>query len=179
MTDNITDVIEQEPVTTTPTPTESFYASLVGEGKKYKNEEELGRGYVNAEMHMREILDELKEERRDKGVLEEVLKELRSTKPAQTNDVVEPPNDNVSSNPSDVRDMVREALSLEEQEKQIAANNAASLAKLTEVYGSKESGFAAVNAYIGGDKNKREMVDDIGKTDPVLNRHNINTKRYD
>lgn len=174
MTDAITDVVDQAPENPS---TITHYDSLVGEGKKYADQEQLARAYNNADIHIRELKDDLREERDDKGVMQDVLKELRT--PAQ------PSGDNNASDDiapaatpnTDVKQMVREAMSEEETSRMAKANMDESLRILAEVYGSEDNAYAAIRTYMGKDEAKRELVNKIGNTDPSALKALITAKK--
>lgn len=166
MSDGITDIVDEVP--NTPDPAQNFHESLVGEGKKYASDEELARGYTNADLHLRELRDDLETERKDKSMLKEVLDELRKS-PAQNNGVQDAQDNNASATTpqtDDVKQIVREAITEDEMIRKATANRQESLDKIVEAYGSKEQAAVAVRTYIGRDTAKKELLDNIGNTDP-------------
>lgn len=66
-------------------PGASYVDKLVGEGKKYKNTEELARAYINADMRIRELRDESEDQATTELMLKQVLEAVKSpTTPANT-----------------------------------------------------------------------------------------------
>jgi hypothetical protein len=165
MTDSITQTVDN-----TDAPTDvSHRDRWVGEGKKYSTDEELGRAYTNASMHINELRDEIRELRADKSMSQELLDELRN--PARKTGEVTTPSDNVTSvppqtQPVDVKQVVQEAMSEAKSLETAQANTAEALRKLTEVYGTQAAAFDAVRAYTGGQNDKKRLVDDLGASDP-------------
>lgn len=162
MVDTITDAVDN---TEAPTQ-ESHHDRWVGEGKKYGSDEELGRAYTNASMHIHELRDELKEARTNNAMLEEVLTELRN--PARRGEKSSPSEPQAPAAPpqTDVKQAVQEAMNEARSLEQAQANNAESLRKLTELYGSQAAAFDAIRSYTGGMNDKKQLVDNLGASDP-------------
>lgn len=159
---------------TTPggTDTTDFLAALVGPDKKYKTEADLAKGYVNADIHIRELQDKLDDKTHQEGLLKEVITTLRAPNatntantnaaPVQTPAPVQVP----AVTPEAISTVVDAALQKKEYERIAHANIDKSMEILCEAYGSKEAAMVAVNKLTANDKNLHTIVNDLSKTNP-------------
>ena len=147
---------------------ENFINNLVGEGKKYKDANDLAKAYHHANMHIDELKSDLDEYKGGKELLNEVLDEIRSSNTEEREETsaslkaqVEPQiqTDNVAK-------IVDEEFSKREIMAAKKANVETSMNKLREVYGSDTNIKVAVAKAIGNDGNVKRVIDDLSMTSP-------------
>ena len=147
---------------------ENFINNLVGEGKKYKDANDLAKAYHHANMHIDELKSDLDEYKGGKELLNEVLDEIRSSNteereeaPALPKATVEPriQTDNVAK-------IVDEEFAKREVLAAKKANVETSMNKLREMYGSDTNVKIAVSKAIGNDGNVKRVIDDLIMTSP-------------
>lgn len=143
-----------------------YLSTLVGDGKKYANSEELARAYYNADLHIRELREDIDAQKARETSAQEVLEEIRKNKSTES----APPANNASEAPpitkDDIAEVVQSSLTMREQVAKAQANVDASLAKLDEVYGSREASLRAVRQVTGGNEELGKIVDELSRTDP-------------
>lgn len=141
-----------------------YLASWVGEGKKYRDPEELAKAYSHASTHIRELQEKLDSRVSQEDKLNEVLEYLKNK---QEVPVEQPPLDidagkEQESNP-DVSQLVEQVLQKKEQEKTTQQNNLKTKDMLVETYG----GVAEVaKAYHSLGSIHKEVMDKLSATDP-------------
>lgn len=144
-----------------------FVESLVGDGKKYANVQELAKAYVNADLHINELRTKLDTTTRQEELLREVLNKLQSNPPTKpdegTTRTEDPP---VANKEVDIEKQVTEVLNRKADEDRKRANVQTSIEKLSEKYGSRDKAFQAINTFIGKDENLKQMVDQLSFTNP-------------
>ena len=154
MTDEIpalTDALEQNTEVTTEVPaTEEFLGTLVGEGKKFIETEQLAKSYQHGKSLMQEVLDEL---RKDTPPVELALDTSSPAEPANSTD--------------DIARIVDAEFS-KRTATQIAKSNVdESMKALSEIYGDRVKALKAVKAVIGEDESLKKIVDDLSKSNPA------------
>lgn len=156
--------------TADPADGEKYFDTLVGEGKKYKDENELARAYLNADRHIRELKEKDEERQSTDEVLNDILEKLRSN-PAPKN---EPDNSADTASPAatgpkeaDIEKLVDTRLSQKERERESKANQAKSLELLSETYGSKNASLVKIKKIIDANPNLETVIDHLGNTDPA------------
>tara|TARA_R110000787_G_scaffold10406_7_gene35285 strand:- start:277 stop:1035 length:759 start_codon:yes stop_codon:yes gene_type:complete len=171
MTDEIpalTDALEQNTEVTTEVPaTEEFLGTLVGEGKKFIETEQLAKSYHHANLHIEELKSELQDAQHGKSLMQEVLDELRKDTPPvelalDTSSPAEPANST-----DDIARIVDAEFS-KRTATQIAKSNVdESMKALSEIYGDRVKALKAVKAVIGEDESLKKIVDDLSKSNPA------------
>lgn len=165
MTDQV--ITEQEDVlglNTSKEANESFYSQFVGEGKKYTDDENLAKGYANAEKHIETLLQEKREleskliekEAASKSI-DEVVSYLEKTKV---------PDKKEDSEQVDIRQQVTEIISAEKRLE--AENKVRSETKklLVDTFGSESIANEKINAYINGSDDRKTTILTLSKSDP-------------
>jgi len=174
MAEALTDAMET--VETKPVETEEavlsekpqFLSNLVGEGKKYKDADDLAKAYHHANLHIDELKSDLEEFKGGKELLNEVLDEIRNSNPEESTEVSAPPKAPAEAQiqTEDVAKLVSDEFSRKEQETQAKNNVQLSFEKLTEVYGSQSNAKAAVAKTIGNDEHIKNTIDSLSLTSP-------------
>lgn len=129
-------------VFTDPTPNQEqgTLDSLVGEGRKYANAEELARSWAHAQEHIKQLEAETAQYRN--GIQTQV-EQLRQPEP------VTPPSEVKTEQRApevDLETRIRETIEKTERDKKLARNVNEVSTKLVEVYGSAEKANAVVKA---------------------------------
>ena len=174
MAEALTDAMET--VETKPVETEEavlsekpqFLNNLVGEGKKYRDADDLAKAYHHANLHIDELKSDLEEFKGGKELLNEVLDEIRNSNPEESTEVSAPPKAPAEAQiqTEDVAKLVSDEFSRKEQETQAKNNVQLSFEKLTEVYGSQSNAKAAVAKTIGNDEHIKNTIDSLSLTSP-------------
>lgn len=139
------------------TENQSVLATLVGEGKKFKTEEDLAKGKVEADAFIltlqntiNSLADELKQANisaERKTHLENLMSSLtNTTKPGETKPANQPQDTSNQSGTSLSHDDVVKLLEQREAQAAVARNQAAALSALSKVYGSKTDEVLAAKA---------------------------------
>lgn len=176
MVNALTEALEAE-VPTEPVvkvdDTKDYLSELVGAGKKYETAQLLAKSYVHADLHIRELTEELHEERKkrleDQKTLQEVVAELRkSPEPSavtpsnQSDGAVKP----TEVNEETVVKAVDRALSDRESKKFAEENTDKALIMLTKHYGTKQKALEAVAKTINKSDKMRKIVNELAATNP-------------
>lgn len=156
-------------MTSPETDQTNYLEAYVGEGKKYKDTQELAKAYANADLHIKELKDKLDELNAGSQTLNEVLAELRKPK-AETAQV---PTSEVN-----VAEVVQSELTKAQEKARREANVNTSLKQLAEHYGSEADALRAVKKFIGNDRELKETVDDLSAKRPDL-LFNLITKQVE
>jgi len=165
------ETVETKPVETeeaTPSEKPQFLNNLVGEGKKYRDADDLAKAYHHANLHIDELKSDLEEFKGGKELLNEVLDEIRNSNPEESTEVSAPPKAPAEAQiqTEDVAKLVSDEFSRKEQETQSKNNVQLSFEKLTEVYGSQSNAKAAVAKTIGNDEHIKNTIDSLSLTSP-------------
>jgi len=165
------ETVETKPVETeeaTPSEKPQFLNNLVGEGKKYRDADDLAKAYHHANLHIDELKSDLEEFKGGKELLNEVLDEIRNSNPEESLEVSAPPKAPAEAQiqTEDVAKLVSDEFSKKEQETQAKNNVQLSFEKLTEVYGSQSNAKAAVAKTIGNDEHIKNTIDSLSLTSP-------------
>jgi len=165
------ETVETKPVETeeaTPSEKPQFLNNLVGEGKKYRDADDLAKAYHHANIHIDELKSDLEEFKGGKELLNEVLDEIRNSNPEESTEVSAPPKAPAEAQiqTEDVAKLVSDEFSRKEQETQSKNNVQLSFEKLTEVYGSQSNAKAAVAKTIGNDEHIKNTIDSLSLTSP-------------
>ena len=171
MTEALTDALEAvEDTTPTAEVTKeaTFKDSLVGEGKKFAEDEELAKAYHHANLHIEELKSDLDEYKGGKELLNEVLAEIRSSSSEESNVAPAPSNAPVKTQvqSEDVAKIVSEQFARKDREAQEKSNVAKSFELLTNVYGGESQAKAAVTKAINGDDNIKGVIDNLSLNNP-------------
>jgi hypothetical protein len=162
----MSDALTEALVPQTQEEHQNYLELLVGEGKKFKTVEDLAKSKLHADKHIADLQEELEELRQHKSTMDEVLAELRKSKPTQ----VEPDPATVAApvpvKGEDVTKIVDEHLSAREKQKLFRDNTYGLMTKLIEKYGSKEEAAKAVAAFHQNKEHLKQMLDNLGGTDP-------------
>jgi hypothetical protein len=147
-----------------------YINTLVGEGKKYANADELAKAYHHANIHIEELKADLEEYKGGKELLNEVLNEIRnsSTEPTTSTQAVPEAPVETRIPTEDVAKIVDEQFRSREKAEQIKNNVALSKSKLVEAYGSEEQSKAALVKAINGDDSVRQIIDNLSRTNPDM-----------
>ena len=176
MTEALTDALEnleeidqpleekQEPVIAQS----SYIDQLVGEGKKYKSTDELAKAYHHANLHIEELKTDLSEYKGGKELLNEVLSEIRNSNEEESTETPAPPQAPVETQiqTEDVAKIVNDQFEQREALAYAQNNVDDSLKKLVGIYGSEVKVKAAVSKAIGNDKNVKDVIDNLSRTNP-------------
>lgn len=157
-------VIDEPTVDTTTQQQADYLAALVGEGKKYKDVNDLGKAYINADLHIRELQDKLDDLKR---VNEELLN-TRTNQPnpapaPSTTPVTEPHGQMVSED--QISTLVENTLQKRQAAETAKQNVLKSKNLLLEKYGSNAAASAAI-AKIKENPAIQKTVDDLSAVDP-------------
>jgi hypothetical protein len=146
----------------------TYKDNLVGEGKKFSQDEELAKAYHHANLHIEELKADLAEYKGGKELLNEVLNEIRSSSIEESTTPLAPPQASVETQiPQDnVAKLVGEEFTKRETMAQIEANVATSVSKLREVYGTDSQVKAAVAKAINGDQGVQDIIDSLSRKNP-------------
>lgn len=146
------------------TPEGSFLERLVGDGKKYKSEEEVAKAYVYAV----EFIDQLKAQQREHEAEIQSLKETAKLK-GDLEKKVEQLEQMTRSEvlaPELVERLVNETLDKRSVAVESKKNKDIAWAKLTEAYGDLPAAKAAVAKYAGGDQKRIDFLNQSVAIDP-------------
>jgi hypothetical protein len=171
MTKALTDALEAVEATAPVaevTEEATFRSGLVGEGKKFAQDEELAKAYHHANLHIEELKSDLDEYKGGKELLNEVLTEIRSSS-SEESDVAPalshaPVETQVQS--EDVAKIVGEQFARKEKESMEKSNVAKSFELLSNVYGGDSQAKAAVTKAINGDDHIRGVIDNLSLNNP-------------
>ncbi len=149
---------------TVETP-ETYLTRLVGDGKKYNDNEALAKAYANADIHIHDLEDKLDELKDNQTSIEAVLEEIRKPPVEEGEDAQGTPAV-TPVDPKEINELVDQRITAA-QEKAIAEQNTQStLDLLTKHYGSRDAGLRAVNKAIDGNPVFKETVDKLGYSNP-------------
>lgn len=159
-------------VESTPQSTEqniSYLDTLVGEGKKYSEGEQLARGYVNADNHIKILEEEQKELRAQNKALESLLNRFKDDdeeeEPAHP---AQPTNDSANSNSIDITQVESTVQSFLERERELERRRTVqddSYLKLDSEFGSRDAGMSVVKDILEKNPSLKSTIDDLGQTD--------------
>lgn len=148
-------------------PADNAIDALVGEGKKYKDANELARAYTNANMHINELRDDLDGMRRNDGLLNEVLEEVKR----QPSERAEPDDNAASAAPSmtkeEVANIARAAINETTVQQTAEQNMQRSLTMLDQHYGGRD-GTANALKELSSDPQTKDLIDSMANTNPEL-----------
>lgn len=166
--ENLTD---DKPAQEAQTPTEAFLSKYVGEGKKYKSEEDLAKAYANAEQFIETLKSEkqtLQQEMESKLSQAKTVEDIMAALTAQpeTTTVTKGDDRQPTISPEQIEKLVESHLTKKQQLDVIKANQDKAWTALAEAFGDKEAAKKAVAEYIGGDKHKQELVNQMGSYTP-------------
>ncbi len=159
-----------------PTP-ENYLGGLVGDGKKYANNELLAKSYYHGNLHIKELTDELHEAREKNQDLEEsvndIVKELRKGSQIIEPEIIVPSEPDVEAanispelTEETVTGIVDKVLDKKTATDVAKANTNKSLSLLTAHYGSKKAALEAIAKVVGEDKVMEKMVNEIAASKP-------------
>ena len=119
---------------------DSYFDQLVGEGKKFSNQEELARGKAESDRYIQELKDKLAELETDKKVEERVAELLnrQNSNPDPTPNGEEAHQPAKPSEKVDLTEEVRKILHAESKQARVANNVNEVADKLISVYGDEE-----------------------------------------
>ena len=143
-----------------------YLSMLVGDGKKYKDVTELAKAYHNADRHIRELRDDLETKEAERTSINEVLEEIRKGKNKEEDQ--NPPVDNASGNgltEEKIAELMDARLTQRDRNAIAQSNVDNSIAKLSEIYGSRSAAMKAVNQSTKGNEEVERILDDLSKTD--------------
>jgi hypothetical protein len=149
---------------------QSYYNNLVGEGKKYSDNEALAKTVQEKEKYIQKLEQEAQVRNSSDSRIDQVLARLDELQ-AQPSDNNSPLTNDGDSNtealkPEDVIKVVKDVLKAE-SEADIAKNNATkALADLSEHYGSKAAALQAIKKVTGEDPKKTKLLNEMGATSP-------------
>jgi hypothetical protein len=146
----------------------AYIDTLVGDGKKYSSTDELAKAYHHASLHIEELKGDLQEFKGGKEALNELLDEIRNSKPEESNDTPAPPQAPVETQiqTEDVAKIVNDQFMQREATAKAEANVATSMNKLVEVYGSEMQVKAAVTKAVGSDESVKNIIDNLSRSNP-------------
>jgi len=158
---------------------EQYLDRLVGEGKKYKNVEELAKAYHNINMFVetlkrekRDIEQEYNKERERAKTIEEIMQMVQSDdegnkqRPEDAEYSQEPASEKKAMDERSIQQKIEEALNKKEAEDKQKATYEKSINRLKEEFGSEKKAFEYVQQYIGNDDSKKKVINELGRTDP-------------
>ena len=151
---------------------EDFRSKLVGEGRKYKSDNDLAKAYINADLHIRELQDKLDDQDAQKQLMNEVLTRLRNKADNVQDDGddtrgTEPPAKRPEVKPENVAEAVKQALELERKADTAKSNTAKAFELIMAHFnGNRDEAAKAVNASWKGKKELKEVLDRLAATDP-------------
>lgn len=165
---NITDSINDNPTPTDSTPTEGYLLTLVGEGKKYADENALAKAYYHSNLHIEELKTDNQKLSEQQTLLQSILDELQGSTPsdnAGTNSGT--PNDPTTTvSPEQTRELVRQELEAHNIKAESARILVESISKLTAEFNGKETdGLNFINSLIQSNPNLKGVIDGLGNTD--------------
>lgn len=173
MNKTLTEVSQEAATTPAEETITSYKDTLIGEGKKFADEESLAKSYHHANLHLEELADDNETLRKNGKLLEEVLTELRTSDPnseasATAEAVTTPPATTLESHvvTDDIAEIVDKAFDARATAKREEANNAETLRLLTEKYGNEQAVYKAINDTVGGNEAVKASIDALGKSDP-------------
>lgn len=140
MTESNTNVFV-EPTTETPTTdNQGIVSQLVGEGKKFKTVDDLARGKLEADIYVESLKKKLADSEAERAKLintdekfNQVLQQLEQNKQAPSQGNTQVP----ALGASDIADIVRNQMTLAEQQKTAEQNIATTNSRLNELFGDK------------------------------------------
>jgi len=146
----------------------AYIDQLVGDGKKYKSSDDLAKAYHHANLHIEELKSDLNEYKGGKELLNEVLSEIRNSNEEESVETHALPQAPVETQiqTEDVAKIVNDQFEHREAIAQAQNNVNTSLEKLVGVYGSEIKVKAAVSKAIGNDKNVKDVIDNLSRTNP-------------
>lgn len=161
---------------TPPTDVKEYLSELVGEGKKYKTEEDLAKAYSNAD----NFIETLKSEKREleakmekSKTIEDVLKAINTPESTPEPGIspeptpIEPAAVPEPASEEDISDKIERVLAHKEKIKTELDNVDSAWADLDKAYGGRAKAKIAVREFINGDENVKKALDLLGKTNPT------------
>ena len=151
---------------------EDFRDKLVGEGRKYKDDNALAKAYINADLHIRELQDKLDDRDAQTHLMNEVLTRLRGrTADNQDEEEVTPGTEPAAKRPDvrpeNVAEVVKQVVAQEKLADVAKANTAKAFELIMAHFdGNKDEAAKAVNAAWKGKKELKEVLDRLAATDP-------------
>lgn len=144
-----------------PDPQQDYLSKLVGEGKKYQNTDALAKAYLNADEHIKTVLEEKRElEEKYKALelqqrtMDDILSAINP--PNNTQPTKEPPSQQV-----DVAALVDQRVKATLEAEKRAATVQAIQTKLVADLGGLEKAKEAITNYTKGDKTKESLLDQL------------------
>ena len=181
MVNALTEALESEVETEPKIPEQNedtFVSELIGPGKKYGEGpdavKKLAKSYYHADLHIKELTEELHEERKkrldDQKTLQEVVAELRKS-PNTPVDAPSNQNDE-AARPAEVSEetvlkAVDKAMDSREALKVARENTDAALVMLTTHYGTKKKALEAVANVINNDERMRKTINELAAINPT------------
>ena len=154
---------------TTPT-NDDYLGLLVGDGKKYKDQQELAKAYIHASTRIKELDEAVGEAKEHERLFNEILTEIRSKTPPNSDTpplATAPTGDNGQITPDNVERLVEQTLSQREAEREAVKNQGLSIEKMAEAYGVDAQGAYRIVAEVLKVKpNLEKTIDNLGNTDP-------------
>lgn len=165
---SLTQELNNEDTLTAETAVSDSVTALVGEGKKYRTVEDLAKAYINADMHINELRDDLEERKRNEKMLEDILTEIRA-QPNTNADAQEHNSTAQSSNmtPEQVANITKATLKQQTDQQRADANVQRSLQMLDQHYGSRAATMEAFKA-VATDTETKKILDSTASTNPEL-----------
>lgn len=147
---------------------QDYLSKLVGEEGKYKEPEELAKGYDHLEKHAKLLEKEnrmykerLEELNNTNKTVDDILAQLNQTNEKET------PNMDTTNPESNVEELVYKALERKEKEKNEMSLRQKAKDKILEAFGNdQEKANDAMSKYIGGDPARDNLVKEMSVTDP-------------
>jgi hypothetical protein len=168
--------VETESKETPGDEVKNHLSELVGEGKKYKTEEDLAKAYLNADNFIETLKGEKRELESEVGkakTIEDVLKAINvsdQTQPESTPPLVpEPIPDETGGQPTpsvDINQAVAQVLAQQKKVDNENTNVKSAWDQLDTAFGDRDKAKVAVREYIDGDDNVKQVLDLLGKTNP-------------
>lgn len=146
----------------------SYKDNLVGEGKKFAQDEDLAKAYHHANLHIEELKSDLDEYKGGKELLNEVLDEIRNSPSDTSPEASAPPKApaELQVQTEDVAKLVSDEFSRKEFEVLQKSNVKTSLEKLSEVYGGESQAKAAILKTMKDDPHMKGIIDDLSRKSP-------------
>ena len=145
--------------------TDSALSKVVGEDQKFSDTEKLAVAYQHADQRIEELKLEVDKLNTEKAGVDEILTELRK-QPIQ-----ESPTTATTQTPGVTQEDIQELVANQVQELQDNSTKAGKIKQtwdmLDEAFGDRGAASVAVNAYIGSDPSKKEIVNSMAVSDPA------------
>lgn len=153
---------------TTPENADSYLTRYVGAERKFKEPEELAKGYANADLRINELNTQVKELEEKLAAYGDIDKFLAEDDPKPTPANVAPVPNKDQQPPKttdvDINAIVESKLQAAEARKNAEINFAKSTNMLKEAFGDKAQ--AALLQYVDGSKEVEKFVNTLAHTDP-------------